>query len=273
MYQIHAIKLIAKKDVMRTLRTPGVYLAFLMSCAGATLSAYFFSVVSNAFSSMGVGLTDIYTSITMLAILGIYALYMAVTSVTTIARERQDKTLEVLFYGPVNQKSFILGKYLGRMAIFILLLLGTTLYITAAGLAFGLGVNETSLKLAILSTLLISCIVSLGILLSTLTSSVTGSIFLLIIFMIAMFLLKVAGIFLGIIPDINPIITIARNMTVTLINVTQYVSPVEYLSIGIDAVNSADLLKYAAGFLYPAAYTGLLLWISTVILKKKGVKQ
>ncbi len=273
MHRIHAIKLIAKKDVMRTLRTPGVYLAFLMACAGAVLSAYFFSAVKGAFLSMGVGLTDIYTSITMLAVLGVYSLYMAVTSVTTIARERQDKTLEVLFYGPVDERSFILGKYLGRMAVFVLLLLGTTLFIAAAGLAFGLGINESSLKIAVLAVLLISCIVSLGILLSTLTSSVTGSIFLLIVFMIALFLLKVAGILLGIIPDINPAVSIARDLTVSLINITQFISPIEYLSTGIDAVNSSDLLKYAAGFLYPAVYTGILLWVSTVILKRKGVKQ
>jgi ABC-type transport system involved in multi-copper enzyme maturation permease subunit len=270
MFSTHTAKLIALKDAKRTLRTPGIYLAYMFACGVIALYAWFFSSLQ---ASSGVGVSAAFPASSLLTAVGIYALYMAVSSVSAVARERQDKTLEVLFYGPVNESSFIAGKYAGRMIPYLILAVATLIYITLISLALNSGAGADMITLSIFSLLLISCVVSLGIMLSTITGSVTGAIFILIAFMLGLFVLKVLGFILSMLPAFNPMLTLAKDIVATLLNITQYISPVEYLGIGLDAAGSNDPWKYLLAFLYPAVYTCVMLLLSAVILKKKGVRR
>ena len=270
MFSTNTVKLIALKDAKRTLRTPGIYLAFIFACGVIAVYAWFISSLKD---SSGIGVSGAFPAASLLSALGIYALYMAVSSVSAVARERQDKTLEVLFYGPVNESSFIAGKYIGRLIPYIVLAAATLIYIALISMALNSGAGTDMITLSVFSILLVSCVVSLGIMLSTLTGSVTGAIFILIAFMLGLFVIKVLGVILGIIPALNPMLTLAKDIVATLLNVTQYISPVEYLGIGLDAAGSNDPKKYLLAFLYPAVYTAVMLLLSVVILKKKGVRR
>jgi ABC-type transport system involved in multi-copper enzyme maturation permease subunit len=269
MFSTRTAKLIALKDANRTLKTPGIYLAYILACGVIALYAWFFSSLENS----GAGITGAFPGASLLTAVGIYSLYMAVSSVASVARERQDKTLEVLFYGPVDEGSFIAGKYLGRMIPYLFLAAATVLYIFVISLALNSGSGGDMIPLFIFSILLISCITSLGIMLSTLTGSVTGSIFILLAFMLGLFVIKVLGFVLGLIPAINPILSLAKDIVSTLLSITQYISPVEYLGIGLGAAGSNDPWKYLLAFMYPAVYTCVMLLLSAVILKKKGVRR
>ena len=44
----------------------------------------------------------------------ISSFYLALTAAISISKEKENKTLEVLFYGPVDKYSFILSKYFIR---------------------------------------------------------------------------------------------------------------------------------------------------------------
>jgi ABC-type transport system involved in multi-copper enzyme maturation permease subunit len=270
MFSTHTAKLIALKDAKRTLRTPGIYLAYIFACGVIAVYAWFFSSLQE---SSGIGVSGAFPGASLMTAVGIYSLYMAVSAVASVARERQDKTLEVLFYGPVNERSFIAGKYLGRMIPYLLLAAATVIYIFVISLALSSGSGADMVPLFVFSILLISCIISLGIMLSTLTGSVTGAIFILIAFMLGLFVLKVLGFILGMLPAFNPMLTLAKDVVTTLLNITQYISPVEYLGIGLDAAGSSDPMKYLLAFLYPAGYTSIMLLLSAVILKKKGVRR
>ena len=270
MFSTNTVKLIALKDAKRTLRTPGIYLAFIFACGVIAVYAWFISSLKD---SSGIGVSGAFPAASLLSALGIYALYMAVSSVSAVARERQDKTLEVLFYGPVNELSFIAGKYIGRLIPYLVLAVATLIYIALISMALNSGAGTDMITLSVFSILLVSCVVSLGIMLSTLTGSVTGAIFILIAFMLGLFVIKVLGVILGIIPALNPMLTPAKDLVATLLNITQYISPVEYLGIGLDAAGSNDPKKYLLAFLYPAVYTCVMLLLSVFILKKKGVRR
>jgi hypothetical protein len=159
------------------------------------------------------------------------------------------------------------------MIPYVILAVATLIYITLISLALNSGAGADMITLSIFSLLLISCVVSLGIMLSTLTGSVTGAIFILIAFMLGLFVIKVLGFILSMLPAFNPMLTLAKDIVATLLNITQYISPVEYLGIGLDAAGSNDPWKYLMAFLYPAAYTCVMLLLSAVILKKKGVRR
>lgn len=264
------IKLVALKDAKRTMRTPGIYLAYIFACAVIAAYAFFFSSLQN---SSGVEVSGAFPSVSILTAAGIYALYMAVSSVSAVARERQDKTLEVLFYGPVNEISFIAGKYLGRIIPYVALSFATLIYVGLISLALKSGAGTDMLTYSAFSLLFVSCVIGLGIMLSSLTGSVTGAIFILIVFMLGLFVIKVLGVILGLIPAFDPMLAIAKEMVTALLNITQYVSPVEYLGIGLDAMGSNKPWKYLLAFLYPATYTCATLLLSTFILRKKGVRR
>jgi len=179
----------------------------------------------------------------------------------------------VLFYGPVDERSFILGKYVAKMITYILLMAAAAVFIAALAAVLGVGISQTLIKLPLMSVLLASCIISLGIMLSALTSGVTSAIFLLIVFMAAMVGIKIAGLILGLIPGfIHPLVSAAKDISVTLLSVTQLISPVEYLGLGLYAISSSDPLSYLKAFLYPAAYSAALLLLSTYIIRRRGVR-
>lgn len=259
--------LIAKKDAKRTLRTPGIYLACIMGFCVIAAGAW---ILYNVQRAAGLSMSAAYGGLSVLSAAAVYSLYMAVSSVSAVARERQEMTLETLFYGPVSEESFIAGKYLGRMMPYLALAVATVAYIAAIGLAMGAFPGAEVLAYSLSAFLLVSCVVALGIMLSNLTGSVTGSVFMLIAFLLGLFVLKVAGFILGLLPVFNPVHGFLKDLVASLLNATQYVSPIEYLWIGLDAAGGSEPGKYLAAFVLPAAYTYAMLQLSVFILKKKG---
>jgi len=269
MFCADIIKLIALKDTKRAFRTPGIYLIFLLSAAVIGVSAYFFSAIQKAPGMAGAA--GAFPLVSILTAAGICALYMAFSSVSSVARERQEHTLEVLFYGPVDEGSFIAGKYLGRMIPVLFLFAALVLYVLFISAVLGSVPGADIVLYVLFSILFISCVVGLGIMLSNLAGSVTVAVFVLMAFMLGLLFLGIAGSILQIIPAFNPALSIAKDIISALLAATRYISPVEYLGIGLGAASSGDMAGCVLAFLYPVLYTSVVLVLAVLILKKKGV--
>jgi len=269
--RLHAVYLIGKKDFFETIHSLGIYLTMTLSFGLAAIIFYIFaSQIKDSVLVMSRPVDFIF----MFCVVGISFLYLAVSSVTSIAKEKGDKTIEVLFYGPVDEISFIFGKYAARILSYIFILLFSILFILFSDFFVHLGIPYDFVKLVILSIFLISCIIALGIFLSTLTSSVGGSIVLLIGFFVILFVIGIISWILSIIPiGMDTTIDLIRNIVVGILNAAKYVSPLEYLGIGWDAISSEDNGKYILSILYSGAYSLVFLMASVIILIKRGAKQ
>ena len=269
--RLYAIYVIGKRDFLETIRSLGIYRTMTFSLLLAAIIFYIFaSQITDSVLVMSRPVDFIF----MVCVVGISFLYLAVSSVTSIAKEKADKTIEVLFYGPVDEISFILGKYAARIFSYIFIAAFSVLFIFLSDFFVHLGIPYSFIKLVILSVFLISCIIALGIFLSTLTSSVGGSIVLLIGFFVILFVIQVIAAILSIIPaGMDTTIDLIRNMAVGILNATKYVSPLEYLGIGWDAISSEDFGKYLLSILYSGAYSLVFLMLSIIILIKRGAKQ
>lgn len=269
--RMHAIYIIGRKDFMDTVNSLGIYLTMTLSFGLAAIIFYIFaSQIKDSVLVMSRPVDFIF----MICVVGISFLYFAVNSVTSIAKEKGDKTIEVLFYGPVDEISFIFGKYTARIFTYLFIVVLSILFILISDFFVHLGIPYDFIKLVILSVFLISCIIALGIFLSTLTSSVGGSIVLLVGFFVMLFVIGIISSILGFIPiGMNTTIDLIRNIVVGILDATKYVSPLEYLGIGWDAISSEDFGKYLLSILYSAAYSLVFLMASVTILIKRGAKQ
>ena len=272
MDRLHAIYVIGKMDFISTLKSRGLYLVLIFSFLLTYLMiSVFVADLSDPNSLSGIN-DDILSAIFMISVVGVSFLYLATTSVTSIARERGYKTIEILFYGPVDEFSFILGKFAGKLFTCIFFLIVSILFIFMTSIFMHFSLSLNLLKIAVLSMFLLSCIISLGIFLSTLTSSTAGSIALIIGFFIGLFILRVMGAILGLIPDFNSEIVLIRDATVRLINITKYISPVEYLFIGWGSIKTGENIRYLMSSLYSVFYSMTVLALSSLLLKKKGIR-
>jgi len=269
--RLHAIYFIAKRDLTEIIRSPGIYLTMALAFALAAILFYIFATRVNESAFVLFQPVDF---IFMFCVVGISFLYLAVSSVTSIAREKSEKTVEVLFYGPVDEASFIFGKYTARIFSYIFILFFAVIFIFLLDFFAHLGIAYSFIQLVLLSIFLISCIIALGIFLSTLTSSVGGSIVILIGFFVILFVLQVIAAILSIIPaGIDTTIDLIRDIAVGVLAATRYISPMEYLGIGWDAISSGEMGKYFLSILYSVVYSIIFLVLSIIILMKRGAKQ
>ncbi len=268
--RVKAIYLIGKRDFTETIHSIGIYLIIALLLIISLIILYSGTKIMDP----DIDKSQIINFIFMFVIGGISLLYFAVNSVTSIAKEKSNKTIEVLFYGPVDEISFILGKYFARIGLYLFILFISILVILPASLLLDIGIPVDFIKIIILSIFLISCIIALGIFLSTLTSSTSGSIVLLIGFFVILFIIQLIAALLSIIPvGMDSTLDLIRNIVVETLNATKYISPLEYFAIGGDAIISGDLGKYGLSVLYSGVYSLVLVLGSTGILIKRGIKQ
>lgn len=105
--------------------------------------------------------------------------YLSISATVSTARDREIRTLEVLFYAPVDEISYVLSKVLAHVLAFIAMLplIGGVLFLFAKFAGFILTAN--TLAGLIFAVLPATMMLGLGVLLATLTSRVRTAILLL----------------------------------------------------------------------------------------------
>src|SRR5438034_6195918 len=111
---------------------PGMYLvvAFGMLATVPVVSSYLDAVERSRI----LVLADAFT-LPFFVAATIAMLFLALASVATVAREKEQGTLETLFYGPVDVASYVLAKHLAQVVAYLPIGLGlTALMLTCSGI-------------------------------------------------------------------------------------------------------------------------------------------
>jgi ABC-2 type transport system ATP-binding protein len=201
--------------------------------------------------------------------------YLSLASVTTIARERDQGTLEVLFYGPVDARTYILGKQLGLLMAFAPMATALLALIASYGGMTGLRLTTAFVATALLSLFAASAVAALGICISTLARGVRGA--------VAMFvgLVTVAvSARLGL--EMVSALTVGsqsaalrwlRDAVISLDATIGHVSPFHAFQSGVDAATRGDWPAYASMIALMAVQTAVLLMGAERLLARRGVRK
>jgi ABC-type transport system involved in multi-copper enzyme maturation permease subunit len=229
---------LAKRELRSTIYGVRIYLAILISLiiSSAILQNYL-----RAVSRDRMLITVSPLSYPLFIATTVCAIYLALASVTSIAREKDMQTLEVLFYGPVDHTSYILSKYLKGLLSYIFIILFLVVYFAVASITSNLGLSVKFPGVLLLSLFLSSCVITFGIFVSTLTESVRTSILL----------------FIGIVVNAG----------------VKWASPFYYLTEGMEAVSIGSVAKYTLSAVFSIIYSIIALVLSILVIAKKGVKK
>jgi ABC-type transport system involved in multi-copper enzyme maturation permease subunit len=214
--------------------------------------------------------------IPLLAVVLVTAFFLAFSAVSAIARERDQGTLEVLFYGPVDAVAYILGKYLAHLgAGVVMALIYSLCFFVYAGLTnftFSLNIGW----MILLALFISSDLIVVGIFLSTLSSRVRTALLLFLSLLLIFLVIEIGPDLLALIPYsqnyYNPVLFLQELLTAAK-QVTAWLSPLAYLSQGLEAIRRGATLTYLTTLLIAGGYTVIFLGLSVVTLERKGVRK
>ncbi|MCS7241595.1 MAG: ABC transporter permease [Candidatus Caldatribacterium sp.] len=271
MRAFRVMRTLFKRDFLYSLYSLGYYVALFVSFIASSF------ILKNFLDSIGE--EDILVSAYPLnyplyITLIIISLYLVILSGVSISREREQGTLEVLFYGPVTPGSFLWGKYLKDLCLGIVALGFTALYFYLVSLFTNLGFTTGLIKALIMSIFLLSCVVSFGLFISSLTGRIRSSV---------LALVAILGAFLAIQLGYNALLGFEKeSLSVPMLYVRQamsyvfrgisWISPFAYLSRGLDSVVLENPLLYVANIGYAVAYSLVFMVLSVYVMSKKGVR-
>ncbi|MBC7189351.1 ABC transporter permease, partial [Candidatus Aerophobetes bacterium] len=169
----HSIKVLVKREILASLYGWGFYVAIFISLFVSSF------IVKNFLG--GIKGDDIFISsyplnFPLFVSVVIISLYLVIISAVSISREREQGTLEVLFYGPVSSFSFLFGKYLTDMFLYLIILGFFAIYFLGVSFLTNLGFTPALVKAFFLSIFLASCMISFGLFISSVTGRVRSSI-------------------------------------------------------------------------------------------------
>lgn len=202
-------------------------------------------------------------------------LYLALSSAATVAREREAGTLEALFYGPVDEVSYLLAKQLAQLGAYLPIALATGLLLLAyagmTGFRLGLGLLA---ELA-LSVIAAAAVVALGLFLSTIARGARAAFALFALAAVLFLVVRLGSELLGGIAvpnNLSPLL-FARELALVLDRLLGLVSPFAQLESGIDAVVRGDALAYLSAVALAALNAVVLLAASVAVLRRRGVRR
>jgi ABC-type transport system involved in multi-copper enzyme maturation permease subunit len=202
-------------------------------------------------------------------------LFLALASVATIAREREQGTLETLFYGPIDVGSYVLAKHLAQLLSYLPMGLGLAVLLGAYSGITGLRLPEAFPLELVLSVFTAAAVAALGVCLSALVRGTRAGIALLAALTGLLLVIRIGSELLSGLPVTNnssPFLLL-RNVVLALDALAGYVSPFSVLQGGIDALVRGDLLGYVAAIGLSVGQCAVLLIVAAQLLARRGARR
>ena len=267
----NTLKVLVKKDLLTHIKSWGPYLTVTISflTSSLILKKYMDGIGNN-----NILVTSDPLNFPLYISLVIVSFYLAIISVIAISRERDQGTLEVLFYGPVNNTSYIFSKYLADMIVFLFQVGFLIAYFVFVSKLTNLALSWHLVKGIVLSLFSASCVISFSLLISTATSKMRNSVIWIVALLGAFLSIQLAN---GILLRLNagtsaPLVQYLKS-TINLVNAgIQWVTPFASLNKGVEAISIGNNQFYAVSILFALLYSSFFLAASVVVLSKKGVR-
>lgn len=259
-----------KRDFIGGLLSPAVYIAVTAACL---ISTFFVINYLNTLNKVSVLVSVDPLNAPLFFAVALMALYIGVISSISITGEREHRTLEVLFYGPVTPWTLVLAKFSYGIAIFLFAQVFFMFYLLIESIFTNLAFGPKTLKTIGVSFFLIWPMVSFSLLLSTALNRVRDA----VLFFVGIFLtltgLQIAyGLLSGIPPEsISLFLLYVREGLAILLKGLQWVSPFSYIARATTDMPLSFPLPVGWSIFFAFFYSSFLLIAAIFVLKKRGV--
>jgi ABC-type transport system involved in multi-copper enzyme maturation permease subunit len=203
----------------------------------------------------------------------VLALFLAVSAAVSVARDRESGTLEVLFYGPVDELAYVLGKVGGLLVAYLAALPLLLVSLMLVALMSGFMLSPTILVSLALSVVPAAEIVGFGVLLSVATGRVRNAVLLLVGVTALLIGVGVAYSMVLLVPiadPSNPLLSL-RDALATLDAGIRWISPFAYLDRVIDGAMIGAWPTALVSLVVATAYTILMVGLAAYWLRRSGV--
>lgn len=205
----------------------------------------------------------------------VLSLFMALLAVLSVARDRDQGTLEVLFYGPVDEVTYLFGKLIGLLGAYIVML--PLVLAAVIGLeimtGFELGLAGTLAAMA-LSVLPAAMIIVVGLMVSVLAGRARSSI---LVFLAAAALFTVVGVAHSLVSEIeitDPASALLplRDALAAADDALERISPFTYLERVVSWADEGAWGRAGRSLLVAAAGLGAAGAVAIAGLRRRGVR-
>ena len=267
----HTIRVLTVRDLLSTIKGWGPYIAATISFL---VSSFFIKNYLAALKENDILISSDPLNFPLMVSLIVVSLYLAIFSTVSVSREKDQGTLEVLFYGPVSCGSFLLAKYLSDMLIFLFVIGFLILYFLALTVLTNLGLSRNLVEAIIFSIFSASCVISFSMFISSFTSKIRSSIIWLVTILFILLALEVSHSMLLRFPEesLSDLLIYLRDGLRIAIMGTEWVSPFSILMKGMESISLGNHGLYALNVLHAVVYTFLFLILSVVVMERKGVR-
>ena len=261
---------IARREAMAAVRGVAGYIALSFAILA---EAWMLLLELRALEGAGTLVRDdVFRSPLSVAML-VIALFLAVWAAVSAARDRESGTLEVLFYAPVDELSYVLGKVGGLLAAYALALPLLLLALVLLALITGFVLTPDILPSLALSIVPAAEMVGFGVMLSVGTDGVRSALLVLI---------GVAGLLLGVtvgyrlvllvpVEDPSSPVLPLRDALAALNSAVGWVSPFASFERIVDGVATGAWRTALIGAGVAVLYTGITVGLAALGLRRRGV--
>jgi ABC-type transport system involved in multi-copper enzyme maturation permease subunit len=261
---------IAWREAKAAMRGMGCYIALTLALIAAT---WMLLVDVRALEAAGLlVLADPFRPSVTVAIL-VLALFFAVSAAVSAARDHESGTLEVLFYGPVDEITYVLGKAGGLLVAYL-----AALPLLLASLALLSWISGFKLTPAIpmsivLSVVPVAEIIGFGILLSIGLGRVRSAVLLLVGIVALLLGIEVAYGMVLLVPISDPASPVLplRDALAALRTAASWISPFAWLERVVEGAMTGAWRDALASLAAALAYTVLMIGLAAFWLRRRGV--
>ena len=267
----HTAGVLVKRDFLSALKGWGLYVAAFVSLLA---SSFILKSHLGAIKENNILISSDPLNYPLFISLVVISFYLAIISVISISREKDQGTLEVLFYGPVNCSSYLVAKYIKDMLLYLVMVCFFFVYFAAVSGFTNLAFSWSLVKAIFLSIFLVSCIVSFGLFISSLTSRMRTSIIWLVGILLVFLAVQIFHTMLINLEEeaLSSSLLYLRMTLDMLSHGIGWISPFSYLNRGMQSIAIGSMQLYGMSILYSLVYSLVLLVSSVLILEAKGVR-
>lgn len=260
---------LAKRAVRAAINGLSLYIMITLACvvAAVIMNSYLGFVSSNG----TLILANALTGPVLFAVLVTNA-FLCLTAAAGLAGEREQGTLQVLFYGPVDSTSYISGKLLGCLIVYAIAMIALLIFLVIAAAISGMGLDGGTVLLLVSSLLPAAATIALGMLVAALVGKQRPAIALTAVVLLLFVAIEVANRYAAAQPA-NSTLGGAAGLIAQVAALVGWISPFGYILRAAEAFTLQNTREVLLQVLAAALYAALLTWLAIVTLTRRGVER
>ena len=204
------------------------------------------------------------------------SVYLAFSAVVAIARERESGAMELLFYGPVDNVSYVLGKYSAQLTVYCLLIILYLICFFILSNIAGVQIPASFYMMMLLSLVTGAYLISVGVFVSTMSRNVRSATLVFLTLIASTLLIQASQAWLSnIAPEsdyYNPVLLLQQLLGWIQVVLT-WLSPFSYLNYGVSEMLRGNMSAFLRVVGLSFVFCITFVFSSIIGLKIRGVRQ